>query len=123
MGVEFRIESNIVVLTVFGRAELARQGKSWSDRVRDAAEALGTPILLICKLEPGVEIPSFVLGAGAREAVSIASTFRAVAMVAEGEREQAMLRASVVAVAPSYPVRLFRNEAEARAWLSQFTET
>lgn len=120
MGVEFRIESKIVVLSVFGRAEASRQGKSWSVLVREAAEALGSPVLLLCKLEPGVEIPPYALGAGAREALGIMSLFRAVAMVATDEREQAMLRASAVAVAPRYPLRLFADEDEARAWLLQF---
>src|SRR5690606_29422564 len=123
MGVELRIESNIVVLNVFGRAELSRQGKSWSDRVREAAEAIGSPVLLLCKVEPGVDLPPVALGAGAREALSIVPLLRAVAMVAAEEREQAMLRATAVAIRPHYPLRLFADEDEARAWLLQFAPT
>jgi len=122
MGVDCRIESGIVVLDVFGRADMLGLEKRWPDKVREAAAIVGPPILLLVKLAPGMELPTVALGGGIRDALSIAPLLRAVAMVATHEREQAILRAAVVAVAPQHPIRLFANEEEARAWLSTFKE-
>lgn len=122
MGVDCRIETGIVTLRVFGRADLLGLRKSWTEKVREAAEHVGPPILLLVKLEPDLELPSVVLGAGVRDTFGILPLLRAVAMVATHERKQAMLRASVVAVAPQQPVRLFSDEEEARAWLLSFKE-
>lgn len=123
LGAEVRIERELVRLKISGRrADSFRQGPSWTDAIREASEREKKPVLLLCTLEAGVEIPISLVAAGARQTVPVVPLLRAVAVVVPGERERAMIRAAVMAVGASYPVELFECEDEALLWLSELRQ-
>lgn len=118
MGVEIRTEADLVFFRLFGAYLPRPHDLPWTEHVRAAAERSGGPVPLLCIFEAGVELPATMLGAGARQTLAIVPLIRASAMVAEGAREKAMLRVSVLAVKPSFPAEIFEDEASARAWLA-----
>lgn len=120
MGVEIRTEGELVHLRCSGRIEPAPVGASWTDALRAAAEREGGPILVVCEFRPGLELPVSLLAAGARQTLPVLRFMRAVALVASGEPERSMLRASVLVVGPPHPIELFEDEESALTWLDQF---
>lgn len=117
MGVEIRTEGKLVTLRVSGRVGFSQVNSRWVEVIRETAEAHGQRVSLLCIFEPDLELPIQLLSAGVRQMVAIVHLVHASAIVARGERERAMLRASTLAVGPAHWVEMFHEEASARAWL------
>lgn len=121
MGVEIRTEADVVTVRMYGRVDASQNGSSWIDHVHAVAERYGKARIL-CVFEPDLDLPMIHLAAGSRKTIAILPLIRATAMVASGERQRAMLRASALAVGPRHPTELFRDETSARVWLEMLEE-